>query len=130
MFYSFTHTVTTADTVTAKKRLELPLTAGVIHQVNMLFQSGADHEINIQIFEANFQLWPTNRGATIKGNATVVSFREFYELKHGSVSLHAFIWGDGTVDDIDVVINFGLLPKSVLQPLSFDELLAAASGLR
>ncbi|KKM87698.1 hypothetical protein LCGC14_1266240 [marine sediment metagenome] len=130
MFYSFTHTVTTADIVTAKKRLELPLTAGVIHQVDMLFQDGANHEVNIQIFYANFQLWPSNRGATIKGNATVVSFREFYELTHGSVALHAFIWGDGVVDDIDVVINVGLLPKAILQPLSFDELLAAASGLR
>ena len=130
MFYSFTHIVTTADIVTAKKRLEIPLTAGVIHQVDLLFQDGCDHEVNIQIFSANFQLWPSNRGATIKGNATVVSFREFYELTHGVTGLHAFIWGDGVVDDIDVVINIGLLPKGILQPLSFDELLAAASGLR
>ena len=130
MFYSFVHSVQDTEIVTAKKRLELPLTAGIIHQVDILFQDGCNHEVNVQIFQANFQLWPSNRGASIKGNATVISFREFLELQHGATSLHAFIWGDGTVDDIDIEINIGLLSKRVLQPLSFDELLAAAQGLR
>lgn len=129
MFYAFTHTVTTADISTAKKRLPLKLTAGVIHQVDILFQDGCDHEVNVQIFQANYQIWPTNRGATIKGNATVISFREFFELKIGGTDLIAYIWGDGTVDGVDVIIQVGVLPKRVLQPLSFEELLAAATGV-
>lgn len=129
MFYVFPHTVTTSDIVTAKHREDMDLTAGVIHQVDVLFQDGCDHEAHVQIFQANFQIWPTNRGETLRGNATVVSFREFYELKPGASDLHAMIWGDGTIDDVEVVIQIGLLPKRIIQPLSFEELLAAAAGI-
>jgi len=129
MFYTFSHTVITADIITAKKELELRMSAGVIHQVDVLFQDGCDHEVNVQIFQANFQLWPSNRGATMKGNATVISFREFLELEPGGSELTAFIWGDGVVPGKEVVIQIGLLPKRILQPLSFDELLSAAVGI-
>jgi len=129
MFYAFSHTITTADIITAKKRLDLKLTAGVIHQVDILFQDGCDHEANVQIFQGDHQLWPSNRGSTMKGNATVISFREFLELKSGVNELTAFIWGDGTITAVDVIIQIGLLPKKILQPLSFEELLAAAMGV-
>ena len=128
MFYTFSHTITTSDSITAKKELDLQMSAGVIHQVDVLFQDGCNHEVNVQIFQANFQLWPSNRGATMVGNATVISFREFLELEPGSAGLTAHIWGDGTVTGKDVVIQIGLLPKRILQPLSFDELLAAATA--
>jgi len=128
MFYAFTHTITTADKATAKKRLDMPLTTGVIHQVDVLFQTGCNHKANVQIFQGNFQLWPSNRDATMKGNATVVSFREFYPLAPGGALLHALIWGDGVITAVDVIIQIGLLPRNILQPLSFKELLAAATG--
>jgi len=129
MFYAFTHTITTDDIITAKKRLDLQMTAGVIHQVDVLFQDGCNHEANVMIFRGDHQLWPSNRGSTMKGNATVISFREFLELHPGDNELTAFIWGDGTIEAVDVIIQIGLLPKKVLQPLSFDELLAAAMGV-
>ena len=129
MFYAFDQTITTSDISTSKIRKDMPLTAGVIHQVDVLFQDGCDHEAHVQIFQAGFQIWPTNRGATLRGNATVVSFRDFYELAIGHTDLHAHIWGDGTIDDVEVIIQIGLLPKRIIQPLSFDELLAAAAGM-
>ena len=129
MFYSFTHPVVIGNVVTDKAELELKLAAGVIHQVDILFQDGCDHEVNVQIFQANFQVWPSNRGASMKGNATVVSFREHYELTPGLSELTAFIWADGVVTGVDVIIQIGLLEKSIIQPLSFETLLKAATGL-
>lgn len=128
MFYSFAHTVTTDDNESTKYKLDLPLGAGVIHQVDVLFQDGCNHAAHVQVWKANQQLWPSNRGGSIIGNATVVSFREFLELRPGLAELTAFIWGDGSITGVDVVINIGLLPKRVLQPMSFDELLRAATG--
>lgn len=128
MFYSFKHTVLDTETVTAKAEVELILTAGVIHQVDILFQDGCNHAANVQVWQGDHQLWPSNRGSAIVGNATVVSFREFHELFRGGTNLHAFIWGDGTITGVDVIINIGLLPRKVLQPMSFDELIKAATG--
>jgi len=130
MFYVFDTPITTSDDEDAKIRLPMDLTAGVIHQVDVLFQDGCVHEAHVQIFQGNFQIWPTNRGNTLRGNATVVSFREFYELRPGSTDLHAKIWGDGTIDDVEVVIQIGLLPKAIIQPMSFEALLEAAAGMK
>lgn len=129
MFYAFDYSITTDDEITKKKRLNLDLSAGVIHQVDVLFQDGCNHKANVQIFNGGHQLWPTNRGKSIRGNATVVSFREFLELPPGGSDLYAYIWGDGVITGVEVIIQIGLLPKRVLQPLSFEELLAAATGV-
>lgn len=128
MFYSFSHTVLVGNVEANKYELDLPLAAGVIHQVDILFQDGCNHAAHVQVYSANYQLWPSNRGGSIIGNATVVSFREFLELVQGFTNLKAFIWGDGVITGVDVVINIGLLPKRVLQPMSFEELLKAATG--
>lgn len=123
MFYSFPYTVTSSDIVTAKYKMAIPLSAGVIHQVDVLFQKDCAHKINVQIFHGSFQLWPSNRGTSLRGDATVISFREFYEL-HGSMNdLHALFWTTDTGVLYEVIIQIGILPKKIIQPLSFDDLL-------
>ena len=128
MFYVYKHTITTTDIITNKKEIDMILTDGVIHQVDFLFEDGCNHEAQIQVFKSDLQLWPSNRGATIVGNATVISFRDYIELKPGRTNLKAKIWGDGTIDDVNIIIQIGVLPKEILMPLSFDDLLKAARG--
>jgi len=130
MFYAFRHTVDHTNGYTYPTDFELKLSAGIIHQVDVLFQAGCIHLVDVQVFQASFQIWPTNRGATLRGNATVISFREFYELDPGESTLTARIDAHTDVQDIDVIIQIGLLPKRIIQPLSFDELLAAAAGIK
>jgi len=128
MFYAFDFTPLVDDTEAAPHVLDLGLTAGVIHQVDVLFQSGCNHQIFVKIFHGKHQLWPTNDGGKMRGDATVISFREFYELFPGNTRLYAKIYTTLTTYDKEVVINIGVLPKAILQPLSFEELLAAAAG--
>ncbi|MBA7495227.1 hypothetical protein ES702_05807 [subsurface metagenome] len=129
MFYAFRHTVDHTNGYTYPYEADLRLTAGVIHQVDVLFQDGCDHLVDVQIFQGGFQIWPSNHGGTLRANATAISFREFYELFPGDTTLIAKIDADASIQDIDVIIQIGLLPKRVLQPLSFEELLAAAAGI-
>lgn len=126
MFYTFAHTPDAGDTEASPHEITMKLTAGVIHQVDILFQDGCDHEIFVQIFDDNFQLWPSNRGEKIRGNATVVSFREFFELIPGNTVLTVKIWTTLAADFKEVIINIGLLPKRIVMPFSFEELLSAA----
>ncbi|MBA7665863.1 hypothetical protein ES703_73937 [subsurface metagenome] len=128
MFYVYDHPVVAADIESSPHEETMQLGAGVIHQVDVLFQTGCNHLAHVQIFLGGYQLWPSNRGKTMRGNATVVSFREFLELKPGDSTLTGLIWGDGN-DLAEIIIQIGMLPKRILQPLSFDELLSAASGM-
>lgn len=129
MFYAFSYTPNASDTAGNPYNLKMQLTAGVIHQVDILFQSGCNHEEFVRINDDNFQLWPLNRGGMLRGNATVISFREFYELQPGNTILTAKVWTTLAADFKEIIIQIGILPKRVIQPLSFDELLAAATGL-
>lgn len=128
MFYVFSYTPTAADTEANPHVIHFSLTAGVIHQVDILFQSGCNHEEFVQIFDGNYQAWPSNKGEKIRGNATAISFREFYEMLPGDTRLKAHIWTTLTSSFKEVIIHIGILPRGVLQPLSFDELLKTLKG--
>ncbi len=127
MFFAFAHTISTGEIITAPARVEMSLAAGVIHQVDMVFQSGCSFKLGVQIRQGDHQLWPSNREAAVFGDASVVSFREFFELRPGGNDLYALVWGDGVIDAVQVIIQIGILPKAILQPMSFDELLKAAA---
>lgn len=129
MFYVYAYPVTIDDEAATPKKLDMTLTAGIIHQVDVLFQKDCAHKINVQIFHGGHQLWPSNPGASLRGDATVISFREFHELKGAVNDLHALIWTTDTNVLKEVIIQIGLLPKRAIQPLSFDELVHAAAGL-
>lgn len=129
MFYAFSYTPTEDFSEAAPHVVHIPLTAGIIHQVDVLFQSGCGHEVFVQIFRGNHQVWPSNRGEKFRGDATVISFREFYELDPGNSHLTAHVWSTLGADYKEVIIQIGVLPKAILQPLSFDELLRAATGV-
>ena len=129
MFYVFSKTPGASHTKAAPFSLDMKLTGGVIHQVDVLFQDGCNHKEFVQVFQGGHQLWPTNRGEYLRGNATVVSFREFLPLGPGENLLTAEISTTLTESFKEIIIQVGLLPKKVIQPLSFDELLAAAAGL-
>jgi len=128
MFYTFSFTPDIDDTEANPHKLEMDLTAGVIHQVDVLFQNGCNHQEFVQIFHGGSQIWPSNRGEKLRGNATVISFREFYEVKPGHSDLKAHIWTSLAEEFKEITISVGLLPRHILQPLSFEELLTAAVG--
>jgi len=129
MFYALNLVPTSSWVDGTVYELDLKLTAGVIHQVDVLFQVDCDHLQFVQIFHANLQLWPSNRGANLRGNATVISFREFYEIQLGDAPLTVRFWSTGASAWAEVIVQIGLLPKRIIQPLSFDELLSAAQGI-
>lgn len=122
MFNVYSYTVTSSDLVTDKYKLDMDLSAGVIHQVDILFQKDSAHKINVQIWHGGHQLWPSNRGESFKGDSTIISFREFLELRGARNDLHALIW---TTDDTvlkEVIIQVGILPREIIQPISFNQL--------
>lgn len=123
MFYSYELAVAAGNTETNPKEVEMDLTAGIIHQVDILFPDDCDHNIRVQVFDANFQLWPSNRNGTIRGDATIVSFRDFYELKSENNILIAKAWWEDTETAQSIFVQVGLLPRAIMQPFSLAELL-------
>jgi len=128
MFFSFNIDVTHDTSEATAEETELKLAAGVIHQIDCLFPVNSNREIHVKIMQAAYQLWPTNRQGAVRANNTVISTREFYELIPGSSILTVKAWNTHATDDFMISVNIGLLPKRILQPFSFKELLKAALG--
>lgn len=125
MFYSWPIVVAAGNLETNKAIIDMPMSSGVIHQVDVLFPDVADHDVRVQIFDASFQLWPSNRDGAIRGDASVISFRDFYEMKADNNVLRGVAWLTTASKACTVWIQIGVLPRSVLQPFSLAELLRA-----
>jgi len=125
MFYSWPITVEAEHTVTNKKMIRMPMSVGVVHQVDILFPDTCDHNIRVQVFDANFQLWPSNRDGSVRGDAAVISFRDFYDMKASKNILTGYAWWEDVETEETIWIQLGVLPRAVLQPFSLAELLRA-----
>lgn len=129
MFYVYRPSAAVSEAKATPKEANIHLTEGIIHQVDIMFQSGCDFDVHVQILQANIQLWPTNRQASFVGDATIISFREFYPIALGNHILTFRSWSGQTVTDKFIEVHIAVLPRKIIQPLSFEELLAAAAGI-
>ena len=128
MFYSNNLTVTTSHTAASPKKDVLHLSSGIIHQVDFIFPDNSTKNIYVQILHGNYQLIPSNRLEAIRADNTIISTREFFELTPGNNDITVISWNTHATDDFLLTVNIGLLPKKILQPFSFEELLKAALG--
>jgi len=126
MFFSYNITVGADTSEATAEETELELAAGIIHQIDFLFPVNSNREIYVKIMQAAYQLCPTNRDDAIRANNTCVSTREFYELIPGGNILTVKAWNTHATDDFMITVNIGVLPRRILQPFSFQELLKAA----
>ncbi len=125
MFYSWPVTVTTENVESNKSKVSMPMSSGVIHQIDIAFPDNCDHDVRVQIWDANLQLWPSNRTGTIRGDAGIISFRDFYEMRTENNILTAYAWLEELEESVTVWVHVGVLPRSILQPFSLAELLRA-----
>ena len=125
MFYVFPLVVAAGNVETNKATVDMPLSSGVVHQVDILFPDTCDHDIRVQVFDASLQLWPSNRDGTVRGDAAVISFRDFYEMRAANNVLKGVAWLSDAAKASTIWIQLGVLPRSILQPFSLAELLRA-----
>lgn len=128
MFYSYNITIPAATAEATASITRLFLSPGVIHQIDILFPTNANREVYVKILQAGFQLIPSNSNESIRANNTVISTREFFELEQGSDILTVKAWNIHATDAFMISVNIGVLPRKILQPFSFKELLSAALG--
>ena len=125
MFYAWPIVVAAGNVESNKAKIDMSMSSGVIHQVDIVFPDTCDHDIRVQIFDASFQLWPSNRDATIRGDAGVISFRDFYEMTPANNILTGVAWLTDAAKASTIWIQIGVLPRDILQPFSLAELLRA-----
>jgi len=126
MFYSFNVDVPPDTDEDSAEDTPLEVSAGIIHQVDLVFPTNANREIYLRIFAGSYQFIPVNPRGAVRANNTIISTREFLTLHDWNNTLTLRAWNVHATETFTVGINIGILPKRILQPFSFEELLRVA----
>lgn len=128
MFYSYNISVTHGTTEPTAEETKMEVSAGIIHQVDLVFPLNSNREIYLRIFAGSYQFIPVNAGGVVRATNTIISTREFYEVEEWNNTLTLMAWNVHATTDFDIGVNIGVLNRRILQPFSFEELLKVALG--
>ena len=116
MIYRFGITTTTNYTKASPKKTILPLTRGVIHQLDVVFPPGPSGKLHVAINDALHQVWPTNPDESFASDRDSISFKEHYELEAEPYELQAYTWLEDAIYPHLAIIRIGILPRKILTP--------------
>jgi len=117
MYYDFAVLVETKHKANSPKEEILTLTKGVIHRVEVEFPAGCRGQVNLQLFDREHQVWPTNTDEAFNGEGYTVPIDEHYKLTSEPYALKAVAWGVDCSYEHTITVRIGILPEEVLTPL-------------
>jgi hypothetical protein len=113
MIYDVPVSVLTTNTVDNPEIVEVKVTHGVIHRVEIEFPAGQVGLIHVAIDHLAHQVWPSNPEGSFAGDDYVVAFDDYYPILFAPYRLKIRAWTDGTTYDHTVKVRFGMLPESI-----------------
>jgi len=117
MIYSF-NISTPANTLEADRvKTVLKLTAGIIHQLDILFPTGCAGLLYVALNHGLHQVWPSNDKEYFHTDGDKISFKEFYELKSDVNTLDVYTYNLDDTYPHAIIIRLGLLKQSEIQGL-------------
>jgi hypothetical protein len=117
MIYSFAVS-TPANTLEANRRkTPLKLTAGIIHQLDIVFPTGCAGFLYVALNNGLHQLWPTDNGEYFHTDGETISFKEFYKLNEAPFVLDVFTYNIDDTYAHSAIIRLGILQQSEIQGL-------------
>lgn len=117
MIYSFAIETAITYSATNKLKTDLKLTAGIIHQIDIVFPTGCAGLLYVAINHGLHQIWPTNPGEYFHTDGETLSFKEFYELLSAENTLSVYTYNLDDTYAHSVIIRLGLLKQSEIQGL-------------
>ena len=117
MIYSFAISTAITYTATAKLKTDLKLTAGIIHQIDIVFPTGAAGLLYVALNHGLHQIWPTNPGEFFHTDGESISFKEFYALPSAENVISVYTYNLDDTYAHSVIIRLGILKQSEIQGL-------------
>lgn len=96
--------------------LEMDLTHGIIHRLEVWFPPGCRGQVKVVISRNGHQLWPTNADGQLKADAFTISFPVWYELEDRPYKVWVRAWSPGTSYDHNITIRLGVQRREILMP--------------
>lgn len=130
MIYLFNISTPANTAESAKVKTPMPVTSGIVHQIEIYFPPGSAGLLHLHIDSAGHQVWPYNAGSNFVAQDANLSFREFIPILKAPYVFTAYTWNEDDTNDHLLIIKLGILPPRVVAPwlMSFEEQLSSALG--
>jgi len=115
-YYSFSVTTPKNTAKTDKKKTEITLGPGVIHNVRVRIPPGSRGLLHCQVNHHLHQIAPTGEEDDFHGDDEDITYKEFYEIKGTDTVLDVLTWNESTKYEHEIILQFGVLPTWVLIP--------------
>jgi len=117
MIYSFAIETAITYSATNKLKTDLKLTAGIVHQIDIVFPTGCAGFLYVAINHGLHQVWPTNPNESFHTDGETISFKEFYELVGTENEMFVYTYNLDDTYAHSVIIRLGILKQSEIQGL-------------
>lgn len=109
MFYDFAISIPAGRPEDDPVEVELNLTHGIIHRVEVEFYPGPRRYVFVRILHHRHQLWPTNIDSAFCTDAYTIAFDEYQELKEAPYNLTVLAYSPAADYPHVVTVRIGIL---------------------
>jgi len=115
-FFEYHITVDEDTSQAEPDELEVTLTLGVIHQIELIPWGYAVDILHTRIERFHSPIFPVNLGACISFAGKPVVGRVYYEIDRRPTTLVITSWNDSTLYPHSFTVRFWMLPKEIISP--------------
>jgi hypothetical protein len=90
MIYTKTITEAKNGNASSPTQRKMPLTSGLIYQVEFYFPPGSSGLLFVCVKDGGFQIWPSEPGEYFFGDNTLISFKDMYYVSAPSHNLDIY----------------------------------------
>lgn len=115
-FFEYHITVDQETTESDPDELEVTLTLGVIHQVELIPWGYAVDILHARVERFHSPIFPVNLGESVSFAGKPVVGRVYYEIDKRPTTLVIYAWNDSTQYPHSFTVRFWMLPKEIISP--------------
>lgn len=112
MIFSSTISTPKSTLITAPVRTVLKLSKGLIYVVETYLPPGSSGLLHVQIFDASYQVWPTTRGESFRGDNLAFKYDDLYMMDSEPFQLLIITWNEDDTFSHDCFVHVGLVSKA------------------
>ena len=108
-------TITTLKNVTEglPTQTDLSITKGLVYFLELYFPSGSEGLLHCQIYDGNYQVWPSSHGESFFGDDIYLKYDDLYIKETAPMHFKILTWNDDDLYPHKVIVGIGLVSKDI-----------------
>jgi len=95
------------------KETELHVASGLVYFLEIHFPSGSEGLLHAQVFDGNYQVWPTAPGESFIGDDIYLRYDDLYIKEEQPLIFKILTWNIDDMYEHKVIVGVGLVSKDI-----------------